>query len=65
MTNWKLQRQLHGVDNWEDCGEESFSTIREARDDLKEFINDCVEAYEMGYMSDYDAHDWRVAEVEV
>jgi hypothetical protein len=52
MTNWKIQRSLIGVDNWEDVGDTTFPTIGEARSDLKEFINDCVEAYELGYMSD-------------
>jgi hypothetical protein len=50
---WKIQRALIGVDNWDDCGDEIFSTIAEARNDLKEFINDCVDAYKLGYMSDY------------
>lgn len=61
---WKIQRALIGVDNWEDCGDETFSTIREARDDLKEFINDCVEAFELGYMSDYPKYsEFRIVKV--
>ena len=62
---WKIQRALIGVDNWEDCGDEIFSTIAEARNDLNEFINDCVEAYEQGYMSDYPKHsEFKIVKVD-
>ena len=66
MKKWQIQALFFGGD-WE-CVEECpvfYNTKKEAEIELEDFIADLKYAVEMGYMEDYDAHDWRVAKVEV
>lgn len=66
MKKWQIQA-LFFNEGWE-CPEDCptlYDTKEEAEIELEDHIADMAYAVKMGYMSDYDAHDWRVAEVEV
>ena len=49
-------------DEWENTNNDTFTTQAEAEADLAEFIEDCQYSVRMGYMEDFNADDWRVAE---
>jgi DNA-binding IclR family transcriptional regulator len=66
MKKWQIQA-LFFNEGWE-CPEEHqtfYDTKEEAMKELDELLADLEEAVELGYMTDYSAHDWRVAEVDV
>ena len=47
---------------WQNPNGETFATKAEADADLADLIDDCQYSVSMGYMADFDATDWRVAE---
>jgi hypothetical protein len=49
-------------DEWENTNGETFDNKAEAEADLAELIDDCEYAVSVGYMSDFNANDWRVSE---
>ena len=54
MALYKIQRQLHGIDNWEDESDgQTYTSFKEAKREIVEFIADCRVAFHLGYMSDY------------
>ena len=66
MKKWQIQTRFYN-DEWE-CSEECpilYDTKLDAEIELEDTINDMNYAFEMGYLSDVNAEDWRVAEVEV
>ena len=66
MKKWQIQALFFGGD-WE-CVDDCpvlYDTKEEAEIELADHIADLAYAVEMGYMTDYDAHDWRVAEVQI
>jgi len=64
MKKWQMQTLFY-PDGWESTTDELFDTKEEAEAELKSLIADMREAVELGYMTDCQADDWRVAEVEV
>jgi hypothetical protein len=67
MKKYQIEALFFNI-GWEvpnEIDNELYDTKEEAEKELAEFLEDMEYAVEMGYMSDYDAHDWRVAEVEV
>jgi hypothetical protein len=53
---------------WEvpnDSDNELYDTKEEAELELQDHLESMAYAVEMGYLEDSEAHDWRVAEVEV
>lgn len=66
MKKWQIQA-LFFNEGWE-CVDDCpifYDTKEEAEIELEDHLADLAYAVEMGYMEDYSAHDWRVAEVEV
>lgn len=67
MKKWQIQT-LFFPDGWETPNDEDlelFDTKEEAEAELKDLIAGMAYAVKKGYMEDYNAHDWRVAEIEV
>lgn len=67
MKKWQIEALFFNT-GWEvpnDTDNQLFDTKEEAEKELADFLDDLDYAVKMGYMEDYDAHDWRVAEVEV
>jgi hypothetical protein len=67
MKKWQIEALFYNI-GWEvpnDQDLELFDTKEEAEAELAEFLEDMEYAVQMGYMEDMEAHDWRVAEVEV
>jgi hypothetical protein len=65
MKKWQIQTRLCN-DEWE-CPEDApvlYATKEEAQIELEDHISDMKYAFEMGYMEDYSANDWRVAQVD-
>ena len=50
---------------WENTTDETFSTIIEAYAELVDFLDGCGHALRMGYLQDFNADDWRVAECQI
>ena len=48
--------------DWRNTTDETFSTIIEAYAELVDFLDGCGHALRMGYLQDFNAEDWRVAE---
>lgn len=66
MKKWQIQA-LFFNEGWE-CPEDIptlYDSKEEAELELQDHIESMALAVEEGFMSDYSAHDWRVAEVEV
>jgi len=60
MTTYEVQCRLSNG-KWGNTNE-IFATLAEAEEYLILFIDDCLYSVEMGYMSDFNSEDWRVAE---
>jgi len=66
MKKWQIQA-LFFNEGWE-CPEDIptlYDSKEEAELELQDHLDEMAYAVEMGYMEDYSAHDWRVAEVEI
>lgn len=63
---YKIQRQLYGIDNWEDENDcNTYDSYKEALAEIREFIADCRDAYNLGYMSDYPTFkEFRIKKTE-
>ena len=67
MKKYQIEALFYNI-GWEvpnDQDLELFDSKEEAEAELAEFLEDMEYAVKMGYMEDMEAHDWRVAEVEV
>jgi len=67
MIKYQIEALFFGGD-WEVPNEEDlelFDTREEAEAELKDLLEGMAYAVKKGYMEDYCADDWRVAEVEV
>jgi len=67
MIKYQIEALFFGGE-WEVPNEEDlelFDTREEAEAELKDLLAGMAYAVKKGYMEDYNAHDWRVAEVEV
>ena len=66
MKKWQIQTRFYN-DEWECCEECPifYDTKEEAEIELEDTINDMNYAFEMGYLSDANPDDWRVAKVGV
>ncbi len=63
MITYEVQCKMVSGE-WENTNEETFATQAEAEADLIEFMDDCLYSVAMGYMEDFNASDWRVAECQ-
>ena len=61
MTTYEVQCRLSNG-KWKDITNETFVSLAEAEDYLTLFIDDCFYSVAMGYRSDFNSEDWRVAE---
>jgi hypothetical protein len=67
MKKYQIEALFFNI-GWEvpnEIDNELFDTKEEAEKELADFLEDMEFAVKMGYMEDSEAHDWRVAEVEV
>ena len=49
MAIYKIQRQLYGIDNWEDENDgDSYNSYKEALEEIRGFIADCKDAFHRG-----------------
>jgi hypothetical protein len=67
MKKYQIEALFYNI-GWEvpnDQDLELFDTKEEAEAELADFLDGLEYAVKMGYMEDMEAHDWRVAEVEV
>ena len=67
MKKYQIEALFYNIE-WEvpnEIDNELYDTKEEADAELAEFLEDMEYAVKMGYMEDMEAHDWRVAEVEV
>ena len=67
MKKYQIEALFYNI-GWEvpnDTDFELFDTKEEAELELQDHLDAMAYAVEMGYMEDSEAHDWRVAEVEV
>ena len=67
MKKYQIEALFYNI-GWEvpnEIDNELYDTKEEADAELAEFLEDMEYAVKMGYMEDSEAHDWRVAEVEV
>ena len=60
MTTYEVQCRLSNG-KWGNTAE-TFATLAEAEEYLILFMDDCLYSVEMGYRSDFNSEDWRVAE---
>ena len=65
MAIYKIQRQLYGIDNWEDENDgDSYNSYKEALEEIRGFIADCKDAFHRGYMSDYPSfNEFRIKKI--
>ena len=49
---------------WQNPDGETFGTLYDAEIDLREMIEECEYAVQMGYMEDFNAAYWRVQECD-
>ena len=65
MAIYKIQRQLYGIDNWEDENDgDSYNSYKEALNEIRVFIADCKDAFHEGYMSDYPSfNEFRIKKI--
>ena len=67
MKKWQIEALFFNI-GWEvpnDSDNALYDSKEEAELALQDHLDDMDYAVEMGYMEDSNAHDWRVAEVEV
>jgi hypothetical protein len=67
MKKYQIEALFFNI-GWEvpnEIDNELYDTREEAEKELQEHLDDMAYAVEMGYMEDSNAHDWRVAEVDV
>ena len=67
MKKWQIEALFFNI-GWEvpnDSDNELYDSKEEAELALQDHLDSMAYAVEMGYMEDSNAHDWRVAEVEV
>jgi hypothetical protein len=67
MKKYQIEALFYNI-GWEvpnEIDNELYDTKEEAEKELADLIADMDYAVKMGYMEDSEAHDWRVAEVEV
>jgi len=67
MKKYQIEALFFNI-GWEvpnEIDNELYDTKEEAEAELADLLADMEYAVEMGYMEDSNAHDWRVAEVEV
>jgi hypothetical protein len=67
MKKWQIEALFFNI-GWEvpnDSDNELYDSKEEAELALQDHLDDMDYAVKMGYMEDSNAHDWRVAEVEV
>jgi len=57
---YEIQTFANG--EWENTDGETYATKADADAELIDFIDDCNHAVRMGYLQDFNAADWRVAE---
>ena len=50
---------------WENTNNDTYPTIIEAYTELVDFLDGCGHALRMGYLQDFNADDWRVAECQI
>lgn len=67
MAKYIVERQLHGIDNWQNWEDENstiYDNYQEPLNEIREFIADCKDAFHMGYMSDYPSfEEFRIRKV--
>jgi hypothetical protein len=67
MKKYQIEALFFNI-GWEvpnEIDNELYDTKEEAEAELADLLADMDYAVEMGYMEDSEAHDWRVAEVDV
>ena len=67
MKKYQIEALFYNI-GWEvpnEIDNELYDTKEEAEKELADLIADMDYAVKMGYMEDSEAHDWRVAEIEV
>jgi hypothetical protein len=67
MKKYQIEALFFNI-GWEvpnEIDNELYDTKEEAEAELADLLADMEYAVEMGYMEDSEAHDWRVAEVDV
>jgi hypothetical protein len=67
MKKYQIEALFYNI-GWEvpnEIDNELYDTKEEAEKELADLIADMDYAVKMGYMEDSEAHDWRVAEVDV
>lgn len=56
MSKYVIERQLYGVDNWENWEDENptiYDNYMQALNEVREFIADCKVAFQLGHMDGY------------
>ena len=64
MPKFQIQTRMYGGE-WE-CPEEfptTYSSYQEASEELEDFINDCVEAVNLGHLTDFNPLSWKIFEI--
>jgi hypothetical protein len=67
MKKYQIEALFFNI-GWEvpnEIDNELYDTKEEAEAELADLLADMDYAVKMGYMEDSEAHDWRVAEVDV
>jgi hypothetical protein len=67
MKKYQIEALFYNI-GWEvpnDSDNELYDTKEEAELELQDHLESMAYAVEMGYMEDSEAHDWRVAEIDV
>lgn len=67
MKKWQIEALFFNI-GWEvpnEIDNQLFDSKEEAELELQDHLDSMAYAVEMGYMEDSNAHDWRVAEVNV
>ena len=67
MKKYQIEALFYNI-GWEvpnEIDNELYDTKEEAEKELAELLDDMDYAVKMGYMEDSEAHDWRVAAIEI
>jgi hypothetical protein len=67
MKKYQIEALFYNI-GWEvpnEIDNELYDTKEEAEKELQDHLDAMAYAVKMGYLEDSEAHDWRVAEVEV
>ena len=67
MKKYQIEALFYNI-GWEvpnEIDNELYDTKEEAEAELQDHLDGMAYAVKMGYLEDSEAHDWRVAEVEV